>query len=507
MKVSDTPSALKQIRKTPWKFQRTIPTRQICCGLFMILAFPCLLTAQQEDRVSLADGQILSEIGQHNELMKNLEYLSDVIGPRLTGSAQQKMASEWAEREFQRYNLTNVHQEKWTIARSWTRGTAEARVIAPVSRRLAIVSAGWSPGTNGEVQGPLVYVSAESASDLERYKTKLTGAIVILQEPHPVTPPSEVGHPLSQFPLLAPYAEPRADVSARTFNETRTNFFEAQGVRAILRDSANPYNLMRMSNASKGNYEPGVIPTAFLSHEDYALIWRLLKRGEVRLQLALTNIFSTTPAETSNTVAELRGAEKPDEVVILGAHIDSWDLASGSTDNGTGIVAILEVARALQKLKLTPKRTIRFVLFSGEEQGEAGSKLYVSEHTQELPKISAILVNDTGTGRIVTVGVHENYADIGPLQEILAPVSSQLHLLEPKLSRTFGSDYAPFNAVGVPGFSCIGDAPDYSETQHTQSDTFDKGSEAGLIQSAQLMAVWAFNTAQYPSLLPRRSGK
>jgi Zn-dependent M28 family amino/carboxypeptidase len=147
------------------------------------------------------------------------------------------------------------------------------------------------------------------------------------------------------------------------------------------------------------------------------------------------------------------------------------------------------------------------VLFSGEEQGEAGSKLYVSEHKRELPGISAILVNDTGTGRIVTVGVHENYNDIGPLQEILAPVASQLRLLEPKLSRTFGSDYAPFNAAGVPGFSCIGDAPEYSETQHTQSDTFDKASEPGLIESAQLMAVWAFNTAQYPSLLPRRAGK
>jgi carboxypeptidase Q len=485
-----------------------IPTRQILCGLFAILTFPCLLTAQQEDGVSLADRQILSEIGQNNELMTNLEYLSDVIGPRLTGSAQQNMASEWAEREFRRYNLTNVHQEKWTIAHSWTRGTAEARVIAPVSRRLAIVSAGWSPGTNGEVQGSVVYVSAQSPSDLDRYKKKLTGAIVILEEPHPVAPPYEVGHPSSQFQLQAPYAEPGTDASsASVFYQTRTNFFEAQGVRAILRNSANPYNLMRMSNASKGNYEPGVIPTAFLSHEDYTLIWRLLKRGDVRLQLAITNTFSTAPVETSNTVAELRGAENPDEVVILGAHIDSWDLASGSTDNGTGVVAILEVARALQKLKLTPKRTIRFVLFSGEEQGEAGSKLYVSEHKEELPKISAILVNDTGTGSIVTVGVHENYNDIGPLQEILAPVSSQLRILEPKLSRTFGSDYAPFNAAGVPGFSCIGDAPEYSETQHTQSDTFDKGSEPGLIQSAQLMAVWAFNTAQYPSLLPRRTGK
>jgi carboxypeptidase Q len=116
-------------------------------------------------------------------------------------------------------------------------------------------------------------------------------------------------------------------------------------------------------------------------------------------------------------------------------------------------------------------------------------------------------VNDTGIGRVVTIGVHENYNDIEPLERILAPVSSQLQLLEPKLSRTFGSDYAPFNTAGIPGFSCIGDVPEYSETQHTQSDTFDKVFEAGLTQSAQLMAVWAFNTAQYPSLLPRRTGK
>jgi Zn-dependent M28 family amino/carboxypeptidase len=202
-------------------------------------------------------------------------------------------------------------------------------------------------------------------------------------------------------------------------------------------------------------------------------------------------------------VAEIRGSDRPEQVVILGAHIDSWDLASGSTDNGTGVVAILEAARALASLKLVPKRTIRFVLFSGEEQGEVGSTLYVSQHNSEASNISAILVNDTGTGPVLTIGIHENYKDVQAVQEILAPVASPLHILEPKLSRTFGSDYAPFNSAGIPGFSCIGDAPDYSETQHTQSDTFDKVSEAGLIQSTQLMAVWAFNTAQYPTLMPR----
>lgn len=481
-----------------------ISIRQIVGIAILIPMISCLVIAQDGQRISPADGQILSEIRQNNELMKNLEYLSDLIGPRLTGSALQQVASEWAEQEFRRYGLTNTHQEKWTIARSWARGSAEAWITVPVSRQLAIASLGWSPGTDGEVEGPLIYVDARSSSGLDRYKTKLGGAIVILEEPRAVSPPYQNGHPPIQFSLRPPYDGSQKQSVPEAFYEIRTQFFKAEGVRAVLRDSGNPYNLMRMSNGSAGDYTPGAIPSAYLAHEDYGLLWRLLKRGNVRLRLKLNNTFSPGPTETSNTVAEIRGSDKPEEIVVLGAHIDSWDLASGSTDNGTGVVTILEAARALAKLSFAPKRTIRFVLFSGEEQGEVGSKLYVSQHKDELAKISAILVNDTGTGPILTIGVHENYDDIEALHRILAPIASQLQLLEPKLSRTFGSDYAPFNAVGVPGFSCIGDAPEYAETEHTQSDTFDKAIESGLVQSAQVIAAWAFNTAEYPTLLPRQ---
>jgi carboxypeptidase Q len=458
-----------------------MPNRPTFCALLLVMAFPCQLRAQQHDDTPNADARILADISQHNELMANIEYLSDVIGPRLTGSEQQREASAWAERKFEQYGLVNIHQEEWTIAHSWTRGSAEVQVMRPVSRRLSIVSAGWSPSTHGEVQGPVIYVDANSSAELDAYKTKLAGAIVILDQPRTVLRPYEIGHPAIQFPLRAPYAESQPDILA-AFYRMRTRFFEEHGVLAILRDSANPYNLMRMSNASAGNYEPGLIPTAYVSHEDYALLWRLMHRGEVRLKLSITNSFSSGPAETSNTVAEIRGSERPNEVVILGAHIDSWDLASGSTDNGTGVVTVLEAARVLAGLR--PKRTIRFVLFSGEEQGEVGSRWYVSRHRQELARISAVLVNDTGTGPIMTLGVQENYQDIRALQEVLAPVASALHLIEPKISRTFGSDYAAFDEVGVPGFSCIGDAPEYTETQHTQSDTLDKVSEDGLIPMA-----------------------
>jgi carboxypeptidase Q len=469
-----------------------------------IVVFCSFLPAQSANEISAIDTQLLTEIHDHNQLMAHAEHLSDAIGPRLTGSAQQRAASDWAEQLFRQYGLVNVHQEKWNIAHTFTRGPAEASITVPVSRRVAIVSAGWSPGTDGTVTGPVVYVSAKSPADFDRYKSKLAGAIVILDEPDLVTLPNEVGHPAVQFELQAPYKEPQGP-EPESFRSIERKFFKAEGVRVVLRDSGKPYNLFGMSNVSATDFDPGVLPVAFLNHEDYSLVWRLMQHDEVRMQLSFTNSFSPGPVETSNTVAEIRGSEKPDEIVMLAAHIDSWDLASGSTDNGTGVVVVLEAARALAKLNPPPKRTIRFVLFSGEEEGQIGSYLYVKQHKDELLKISGILIDDTGTGPIATIGTHENYNDIGAMQQILAPVAAQLHLLEPKLSRTFGSDYAAFNEAGVPGFSSMGDAPNYDLTHHSQADTFDKVSEAGLIQSAQFMAAWAFNTAEYPTLLPRKN--
>ena len=168
-------------------------------SLCAILALTCPSAALPASELASADGQLLTEVHDHNELMKNIEYLSDIIGPRLTGSPQQRAASDWAEQQFRRYGLVNVHQEKWTISHSWTRGSAEAGITAPISRRVAIVSAGWSPSTGGSVQGPVVYVSAKSASELEAYRSKLAGAIVILAEPEPITPPYAIGHPAVQL--------------------------------------------------------------------------------------------------------------------------------------------------------------------------------------------------------------------------------------------------------------------------------------------------------------------
>lgn len=460
--------------------------------------------------LAAADSQILNEISEHSEVMQNLEYLSDEIGPRLTGSPQLKRANDWTAGIMRKYGLVNVHLEPWTIAHSWARGTAVARIVAPTEHPLTIASAGWAPGTNGVVRGPVVYFDAKKKEDFEKFRGKLKGAIAIYQEPESLSPPRPVNpygailRPVQppppakgQPPIPSPFAAFAEAARARNA------FFKQEGVAVVLRDSSKPHGLLNMTGIGGEKFEKGEIPTAFITGEGYRLLWRMVKRGPVEVEIQITNTFSEKPVEVYNTVGEIRGSEKPDEVVILGAHLDSWDLGTGSTDNGTGSMAVLEAARALAKLDLKPKRTIRFVLFTGEEEGLVGSKMYVEAHKNDLDKISAVLVHDTGTGRVLTLGLHDNFQDREIVDQVLAPLGA-LKLTEPSMGRTFGTDHASFDEVGVPGFWCIQNSAEYSLTHHSQSDTFDKVWKDDLNQGAQVLAAWAFNTAQLPEMLPRR---
>jgi len=189
-----------------------------------------------------------------------------------------------------------------------------------------------------------------------------------------------------------------------------------------------------------------------------------------------------------NTVAEIPGSEKPDEVVIIGAHLDSWDLATGATDNGTGSAAVLEAARALKKSGVKPKRTIRFVLFTGEEQGLNGSKAYVAKHQDELKKISAVLVHDSGTGKVLTIGLMGNYDARETIDRVMYPLSraKEIGLAEPTLRKEEGTDHVPFDEAGVPGFWCVQEIADYDKTHHSQADTVDRVRWDDLTEGAQV---------------------
>jgi Zn-dependent M28 family amino/carboxypeptidase len=478
----------------------------------MVIARVWTVRAAMEEgsAIAAADAKILIEIHEHSELMDNLEYLSDRIGPRMTGSPLLKQANDWTVEMFQKYGLTNVHLEAYTIPHAWIRGTAKARVIAPTEHPLTIAAGAWSPNTRGTLRGPVVYFDAKKPEEFGKFAGKLKGAIVITSEPRPLSPPraidqyAEVYHPMEEPP--PPVGQPGLPDPFDKYLETirvMQKFLVEQGAAAILRDAGKPQALLNMTDATLEPFTVGKIPSAFVTGEGYRLIYRLVKKGPVEVELEIKSSVSDKPVTVYNTVADLTGSEKPNEFVILGAHLDSWDLGTGTTDNGTGSMVVLEAARTLAKLNLKPKRTIRFVLFTGEEQGLVGSKEYVRAHKNELDKVSGALVHDSGTGRVLAIGLHDNYQDREIVDQVIAPLG-ELKLLETTMGREYGTDSLSFDEVGVPGFWCAQDLAEYPKTHHSQSDTFDKSWKDDLLQGAQVLAAWAYNTAELPNMLPRR---
>jgi Zn-dependent M28 family amino/carboxypeptidase len=249
---------------------------------------------------------------------------------------------------------------------------------------------------------------------------------------------------------------------------------------------------------------PEPMPSLFITHEHYALLYRLATRpdAKTKVEVEITNKFIPGPITVYNTVGEIPG-EKADEFVVVGAHLDSWDLGQGTTDNGTGSCVVLETARLLAKSGVKPKRTIRFILFTGEEEGLHGSQQYCTRHKDEMAKTSVALVHDTGTGKVLGFGLQG--------REVIKPIMDR-ELVSLKnlggftgctLRPISGTDHQSFERVGVPGFACDQDMDEYRLTHHTQADTFDKAKEPNLIQGAQVMAVTAMRVANLPELLPR----
>jgi Iap family predicted aminopeptidase len=293
------------------------------------------------------------------------------------------------------------------------------------------------------------------------------------------------------------------------FQRELSEFLRTEGAAAIFRDAGKPHGLL----TTTGNWRSGSdrvsaqepLPTLYMAHEHYALLHRLASRpapARTRVELEVSNKFIPGPLPVYNTIGEIRGREKPDEFVIVGAHLDSWDLAQGTTDNGTGSSVVLEAARVLAKCGVQPYRTIRFCLFSGEEQGLHGSRAYVSQHKEELPRISMALAHDTGTRKVTGLGL-QGRAVLKPLLEPELVSLKELGAQEITLASMGGTDHVSFERAGVPGFALRQDMTEYRFTHHSQSDTFDKAKEPDLIQGAQVMALIAMRVANLPALLPR----
>ncbi|MBI1913318.1 MAG: M20/M25/M40 family metallo-hydrolase [Planctomycetes bacterium] len=247
------------------------------------------------------------------------------------------------------------------------------------------------------------------------------------------------------------------------------------------------------------------LPGLFVAHEHYALLYRLARRpapARTRVELEVSNKFVPGPLVVHNTIGEILGKEKPDEFVVIGAHLDSWDLGQGTLDNGTGTAVVLETARLLARCGTAPKRTLRFVLFTGEEQGLHGSRAYVARHKAELPRTSACIVHDTGTGKVIGLGWFGRPA-LKPILEAELAMLKEVGVTQPHARGFGGSDHVPFDRAGVPGAHCLQEIAGYRFAHHTQADTLEMVREADLVQGAQVLAVSAMRIANLPKLLPR----
>jgi len=447
---------------------------------------------------------------QNSELMNNLEYLSDMIGPRLTGSARLRKANDWTAAKMKEYGLENVHLEKWTIPLGWERGTCEARIIEPNGIPVMAASWAWCPSTKGKVTGPVVLFNPTTDDDYKKFEGKLKNAIVLFSVP---SKPNE--HPSRATPgqrrgMFGTDEVQDADSGQqRRMIDKRVAFLKKEGAAVTLLDAGKPQMLLNMSGAWGADPEQTQrgLPRMVIANEHYAMLYRLLQHNvPVTMQVEIKNRFIKGPIDVYNTVGEIRGSEKPDEVVLCGAHLDSWDLGTGSTDNGTGSMVVLETARLIKAAGLKPKRTMRFVLFSGEEEGLFGSKAYVDAHKDEMDKISAVFVHDTGTGKTTGIGLHGN-PQAQPVFESEIPVLKELGVTGYGAFLMNGTDHASFYPKGVPAFWFMQDSADYGLMHHSQSDTFDKALPDDLIQGATVMAICAYDVAQRDQMFPRREMK
>ena len=455
-------------------------------------------------------GVLIDQAMNRSEVMQNLQHLSDVIGPRLSGSPAMRRANEWTAARFRSYGL-RVALEPYQFGVTWERGPASLRLTAPFSRAITAHSWAWTEGTGGKpVAGPVILADLSTPESLAVYRSKVKGAWVLPRAPYPVWNPDGPEMTPEDSTRLAEQlklrALPTADTSApavagrRQFTVDLPYILKAEGALGTLVDGAKEHALLTMSG-SPNRVSP--LPNLVISNEDYSMLARLIARGVTpQLEARVENRLGVKPVQQWNTVAEIRGSTWPRQVVILGGHLDSWDLATGVTDNGASCMAILDAARAIARSALKPKRTIRFVLFSGEEQGLLGSRAYAERHAATADSIQAVLVLDNGTGAITGQALQGRKDLEGLWRELLAPVAS-LDADSVREASKQGTDHLSFLPYGVPGFNFDQLRRGYNHTHHSQSDTYDKAVAGDLKQAAAVMAVTAFELANLPRLLPR----
>jgi carboxypeptidase Q len=513
--------------------------------LLVVCSFPFAWSQEKVDLETIT--RIRYEGFHDSKVMDFASGLMDSIGERLTGSPNMKRANEWTRDQLAAMGLSNAHLESWgPFGRGWANQYVNVRMTSPDVATLIASPKAWTPGTNGVVTGKCIRVIADKKEDFDKYRGKLAGMIVILGADADVKPPTE--------PLFKRYSDDDlakigdynvamdhqftfADFLKRMqFIKDENQFFADEKVLAVV----DRYRFMTGGGTvfvqSGGSYKPGetaTVPQLVVAVEQWSRIARLLdQKKDVSLELSVQNTFYDNDPMQYDTIAEIPGTDKKDELVMLGAHLDSWHAATGATDNGAGTIVMMEAVRILKALDLHPRRTVRIGLWSGEEQGLLGSQFYVEHHfgarprmdepaMKDMPtlirreagdvtvkpeqaKVSAYFNVDNGSGKIRGVYMQDNAA-VEPIFKTWMEPFKDLGMTTLSMRNTGGTDHLSFDAVGIPGFQFIQDPLDYeTRTHHSNMDVYDRLQPDDLKQAAVIVASFVYDAAMRDQMLPRK---
>ncbi|HZQ93380.1 MAG TPA: M20/M25/M40 family metallo-hydrolase [Candidatus Sulfotelmatobacter sp.] len=515
----------------------------------VVLILLVVSAASAQEKVDLeAITRIRYEGFRNSRVMELASGLMDGIGERLTGSPNMKRANEWTRDKLTEMGLVNSHLEAWgPFGRGWANQYVHARMLAPDLVPLIVYAKAWTPGTNGVVTGKCIRANIEDKKDFDKYRGKLAGMIVIFgpdADIKPMVDPPSKRLSDEELSKISEYQVPGERppfrmselLRRREFQKDLNQFFADEKVLAVVDHSRGSAGGGTVFVQSGGSYKPGettTVPQLTMAAEHWNRIARLLdQKKEVSLEVNVTNTFYDDDPMQYDTIAEIPGGDKKDEIVMLGTHLDSWHAGTGATDNGAGSVVMMEAVRILQALDIRPRRTIRIGLWSGEEQGLLGSQEYVEKHFGARPpmedpdvkgmptllrreagpvtvkpeqaKVSAYFNVDNGTGKIRGVYLQENEAVAPIFGEWMKPFKD-LGMTTLTMRNTGGTDHLSFDAAGIPGFQFIQDPVEYdTRTHHSNMDVYERLQPEDLKQISVIVASFVYEAAMRDQMLPRK---
>lgn len=524
--------------------KRSVRLVRLC--VIVLSLVPALCAQEKVDLEAIS--RIRYEGFRNSKVMELASGLMDSIGERLTGSPNMKRANEWTRDQLTAMGLSNAHLEAWgPFGRGWANQYVNARMTSPDIAPLIVYAKAWTPGTNGVVTGKCIRVTIDDKKDFDKYRGKLAGMIVIFGPDADLKPITEAPFRRLSEDDLAKIGEYEIPSERPPFNmadfrrrqqvmKEINQFFAEEKVMAVIDHSRQTSGGGTVFVQSGGSYKTGettTVPQLTMATEHWSRIARLLQqKKEVTLELNVTNTFYDDDPMQYDTIAEIPGTDKKDEVVMLGAHLDSWHAGTGATDNGAGTITMMEAVRILKALDIKPRRTIRIGLWTGEEQGLLGSQFYVEHHfgtrppmddpeMKDMPtlrrreagpftpkpeqaKISAYFNVDNGTGRIRGVYLQENEA-VAPIFEAWMKPFRDLGMTTLTMRNTGGTDHQSFDAAGIPGFQFIQDPLEYdTRTHHSNMDVYDRLQPDDLKQIAVIVAGFVYDAAMREQMLPRK---